>query len=214
VRRSLALAASGCLALAGIASACSTPDPGARVAAGQPDKAGFVGVRVPGDSSRDVAGVGEVLVKRCGSLDCHGATNRNMRLYGLNGARLSTRCDTTYSQARVDGGGVELEADGGPRLVEGPALEITTPDQCGRSTAAELEADYEAVIALEPTIMSDVVAKRADPGMLTVVRKGRGDEQHKGGTRITPGDPADRCLLGWLRGAPDSASCKAAVTAP
>lgn len=212
--RALVAVASLVVAASAVVAACSTADPDARVAAGQPDKAGFVGVRVPGSSRQNVVGVGEVLVARCGSLDCHGAANRNMRLYGLNGARLSKQCDPAYQQARDDGGTPLVAADGGPSLVELPSVPITTPDRCGYSTIAELEADYEAVIALEPTVMSDVVAKRADPGMLTVVRKARGDEQHKGGKRITPGDAADRCLLGWLRGAPDSASCQAALNAP
>jgi hypothetical protein len=36
----------------------------------------------------DFAPVGTFLIHRCGSLDCHGATGRNLRLYGREAARL------------------------------------------------------------------------------------------------------------------------------
>ncbi len=130
--------------------------------------------------------VAPVLVLRCGTLDCHGNEYRNMRLYGRYGRRLGTSCET---------------ADGG---VGAP---ITRPDSCGGSTKAEIDADYDAVVSVEPEITSQVAAKKADPGMLTFVRKARGNEHHKGGQRITPGDDADKCVLGWLRGAPDNDAC-------
>lgn len=176
-RLALALASLAIPLTAGVVVACSAPDPEARVKPTLPDRAAFTAVA-------------PVLVARCGSLDCHGSQNRNMRLYGLNGHRLGTTCDAP---------------DGGT------ALPLTRPDSCGKSTQAEIDADYEAVVSVEPEIMSQVAAKKADPGMLTVVRKGRGNEHHKGGQRINPGDDADKCFLGWLRGTPDDASCTRAI---
>ena len=71
-----------------------------------------------------------------------------------------------------------------------------------------MTATYEAVIGLEPEIMRDVVkAGGAGPERLTFLRKGRGDEAHKGHRRITPGDSSDRCITTWLAGAVDKAAC-------
>lgn len=58
--------------------ACSSPPSDARFVATPPDRASF-------------PVVAELLVHRCGSLDCHGMTSRNFRLYGYLGMRLSTR---------------------------------------------------------------------------------------------------------------------------
>lgn len=84
-----------------------------------------------------------------------------------------------------------------------------------QTTDAEADADFEAVVGLEPEIMREVVAsKGALAGKLTLVRKGRGQEAHKGGQRIAPGDSADTCLLSWLAGGVDTDACNAAVLAP
>ena len=140
--------------------ACSTPDTGARVDPVGPDKTTF-------------GPVAQMLERRCGSLDCHGETHRNMRLYGYGGLRRA------------------------------PTM---TPEQ--DMTAAETDADYDSVIALEPEKMADVVRERGTfPDRLTLVRKGRGTEDHKGGTRITPGDDADICLTTWLASATNTAAC-------
>lgn len=69
------------------------------------------------------------------------------------------------------------------------------------TTAAEHAANYQSFVALEPEKMADVAAsKGAKMGDLTVVRKGRGDEEHKGGKRIVAGDDADKCLVSWFNG--------------
>lgn len=84
-----------------------------------------------------------------------------------------------------------------------------------QTTDAESDADYEAVVGLEPEIMPEVVAsKGADADRLTLVRKATGLEAHKGGQRIAPGDSADTCLLSWLGGAVNTDACNAAVLAP
>lgn len=88
------------------------------------------------------------------------------------------------------------------------------PDQPVTSVA-EYDANYQAFLGLEPSVLRDVVAGGGlDATRLTVVRKGRGDEAHKGGSPITPGDAADRCILAWIRNAPDAAACAAAVKSP
>jgi hypothetical protein len=79
-------------------------------------------------------------------------------------------------------------------------------------TPAEIAQDYESVIGLEPEATSAVVAGAAPSG-LTLVRKPRGTEAHKGGTIWSQGDDSDTCLTGWLQGKPDPAACQRAVAA-
>lgn len=87
------------------------------------------------------------------------------------------------------------------------------PDSPPDITPAEVDADYDAVVGLEPTIMYRVVAEGGkDAGRLTFVRKGRGQEEHKGGQRIAPGDAADACVLSWLANAVDADACTSALT--
>ncbi|AKV02282.1 hypothetical protein AKJ09_08945 [Labilithrix luteola] len=97
----------------------------------------------------------------------------------------------------------------------GLRLDPTDRPDFPQTTDAEADADYEAVVGLEPEIMPEVVAsKGADANRLTLVRKATGQEAHKGGQRIAPGDSADTCLLSWLGGAVDTQACNAAVLAP
>ena len=122
------------------------------------------------------------VVHRCGSLDCHGSTYRNMRLFG-------------YGSARLDAN-------------QRPDLPITTGDD-------EVLADYDAVVGVEPEVFSHVIAdKGAGADRLTFYRKGRGLEHHKAGTKINAGDNADKCILSWLAGSVDVASCNLATAEP
>jgi hypothetical protein len=167
-RHSLArVAVAGAVLLAGAsvfgAGGCSAPDASARVDPIGPDAAQF-------------AYVAPVLSRRCGSIDCHGGTFRNMRIYGYGGLRLGAAA--------------------------------TSPDVPASLTAEEVTASYESVIGLEPEIMREVVKSGgANPERLTFVRKGRGDEEHKGHRRVTPGDSSDRCITTWLAGNVDTGAC-------
>lgn len=104
---------------------------------------------------------------------------------------------------------------------------------CGVATTdAEGQADYESLVSLEPEVMSEVVREKgAHPERLTLVRKARGTEKHKGGavfrdsTGVDGGDvmgcldackddptcPAacwgDRCLVSWIAGDVDVPAC-------
>jgi len=118
--------------------------------------------------------VASALLVTCGTLDCHGRPERNMRLFGNHAARLSPDDD--------------------------PGGAPTRPP--------EYDADYWSVIGLEPEAMDLVVRQHgADPERLSLIRKPRGTERHKGGTLMQPGDALDSCLRGWLRGSPDAAIC-------
>ncbi len=148
----------------GVIAACSTPATDGRFVETVPDRATF-------------EPVAKMLVDRCGTLDCHGTTFRNLRLYGSEGLR--------------------FEKDASPNLLPGYA-----------TTQAEIEQDYQSVVGLEPEIMSQVVSQRgAAPERLTLIRKGRGQEDHKGGSLMAVGDDRDTCLVSWLAGKTDTAAC-------
>lgn len=73
---------------------------------------------------------------------------------------------------------------------------------------AEVDQDYESVVGLEPEIMGAVVSSGgAHPDALTMIRKARGTESHKGGKIWNEGDDSDTCLVAWLSGKADAAAC-------
>jgi hypothetical protein len=170
--RNLLIVGSFLLLSTAAAVSCSSPDPSARIDPIGPDRTTF-------------EPVAKMLGRRCGTLDCHGSTYRNLRLYGYGGLRLDVN--------------LLPESDAG-------ANNITT---------AEVDADYEAVIGLEPEVMRLVVLDKGfAPERLTLVRKGRGTEDHKGEGPIKVGDDADRCLVSWLASATDTAACSRAAVQP
>jgi len=82
----------------------------------------------------------------------------------------------------------------------------------GATTDAEYEANYSSVIGLEPELLSAVVASGGQtPERLSLVRKARGAEAHKGGARLTPKDNADQCLTTWLASATNLDACTRAT---
>ena len=85
----------------------------------------------------------------------------------------------------------------------------------GPTTSDEMDADFRSLVALEPEILAAVMADGgARPERLTLVRKGRGTEHHKGGALVMPGDAQDLCLLGWLASAVDAVACADALKVP
>ena len=132
------------------------------------------------------AGPGLLLALRCGSIDCHGNAYRNMIIYGYQGVRLPL-ADPTAT----------------PNL---PGSADTTVD--------ELVADYHSVVGLEPEIMTAVVQDGgANPERLTMIRKARGTESHKGNQIWNEGDDSDVCVTSWLGGNLDKGACARAVMA-
>jgi hypothetical protein len=78
----------------------------------------------------------------------------------------------------------------------------------GTVSSVEIEANYQAVIALEPEVLALVLRDHGEnPERLTLVRKGRGSESHKGGAAIAVGSTSDRCILSWLSSALDETAC-------
>jgi hypothetical protein len=75
------------------------------------------------------------------------------------------------------------------------------------TTRAEYDASYRSIIGLEPEVLSFVVASALRPERLTMVRKARGIEKHKGGQLMLEGDPLDRCLVTWITHGLEDAAC-------
>jgi hypothetical protein len=121
------------------------------------------------------------LQKRCGTLDCHGQPGRPLRIYGQFGLRFPDDADN------VPGG--------------------------SGTTETEYLADFQAVIGLEPEQMSRVVADPTNnpPNTLTLVRKMRMEERHKGGQLVVPGDDGDTCVTSWLAGTTNYQACGTAA---
>jgi hypothetical protein len=154
----------GALGGGAVPLACSTPDSSARVNPIGPDATQF-------------KAVAPMLVRRCGSIDCHGSRFRNMRVYGYGGLRLGSN----------------------------------RPDRPERVTEEEARATFESVIGLEPELMRDVVSSGgANPERLTLLRKGRNEENHKGDRQLVRDDDADRCLTSWLANKVEEGACNRA----
>jgi hypothetical protein len=94
----------------------------------------------------------------------------------------------------------------------GLRLDPTGDPADGSTTPAEYNATYWAVVGLEPEIMTAVVRDQgANPERLSLIRKARGHERHKGGTQMQMGDDLDRCLTSWLSGTIATTNCRAAT---
>jgi hypothetical protein len=120
--------------------------------------------------------VSQVLERRCGTIDCHGVAARPLRIYGQSGLR---RPEAPESELVKNG---EYYTGG---LVA--------------TTDAEVESNYLAACGLEPEIMDRVIAGQAEVEELTLIRKPRLEEKHKGGRIWAAGSTqGDLCVKSWI----------------
>jgi len=85
----------------------------------------------------------------------------------------------------------------------------------GETTETEYEASYRSTVLLEPDAISAVLADDGEnPERLSLIRKARGHERHKGGTQMMEGDSLDRCLTSWLQNKTDVDACMNVSDAP
>jgi len=82
------------------------------------------------------------------------------------------------------------------------------------TSLAEYDASYWSIVGLEPEAMSKVVAEYFQLETLTLIRKARGIEKHKGGQLMSEGDLLDRCIVGWLIGAFEGETCDMVTQVP
>jgi hypothetical protein len=128
--------------------------------------------------------VADYLDHRCGTLDCHGQTGRNLRMWGCDGMRLD------------------------PSDIAGCVFgRPTTPDEY-EATYRSLVGLEPAVMS------AVVQGHAAHPELLTFVRKAIGTEAHKGGQLITQGDDQEKCIVSWLAGNTDRSACGKALNYP
>lgn len=82
------------------------------------------------------------------------------------------------------------------------------------TSEAEYQVSFLSLTSLEPEALDAVVRSGGlDPERLSLVRKARGSERHKGGTQMLPGDPLDRCILSFLAGRLDTDACTRVASA-
>jgi hypothetical protein len=113
---------------------------------------------------------------------------------------MQLHCGTLDCHGQV-GQDMRLYGQYGLRLIAtfDPLTEPTDP--------TEYDATYQAIVGLEPEAMSRVVQNRAPADSLSLIRKPSGIEGHQGGELFLPGDPLDRCILGWVTGTIDFTAC-------
>jgi hypothetical protein len=141
------------------------------------------------DSFRPVS---QVLERRCGTLDCHGIAARPLRIYGQSGLRKpeSPESDVVKTGEYYTGGLVA-------------------------TTDAEVEANYLAACGLEPEIMDKVIAAQLDVTDLTLIRKPRLEEKHKGGRIWASGSIlGDLCIVSWIQGEVNTEACRLELEKP
>jgi hypothetical protein len=179
-----------------------------------------IGVVGPPYSHESFQPIGDYLGTRCGTLDCHGQTGRNLRIYGCTGMRASADA-TPLSCASAT---TDEEYQDTYRSLVGlePQVMTTVYAGCSGSLASDGTAGYPPSVSCHPEL-------------LTFIRKARGLEAHKGGQLICvqspcpPGlpdpiplddaggplvDPQDVCLVSWLEGATDVTMCGLAFGIP
>lgn len=139
--------------------------------------------------------VSQVLERRCGTIDCHGDGARPFRVYGRTGLR---RPETEASY--LEGGGRDFSQyrTGG-----------TEP-----TSDAEVADNRLSACGVEPELMAGVVGGGEELAVLTLVRKPRLTESHKGGLVWPEGSSGDKCLTSWIEGTVDALSCNAELKRP
>lgn len=137
-------------------------------------------------SAVDFPVVSQLLERRCGTLDCHGQPGRSLRIYGRYGLRRPTK---TPQDGYVSGG-------------------------LAPTTAEEMNANLFSTCGVEPEKMAAVVAGSAKVDTLTVVRKPRLTEAHKGGRVFAAGTDGDKCFTSWIDGQVDLEACNRELVKP
>lgn len=127
--------------------------------------------------------------------------------FALVSGALGVHCGSLDCHGQV-GRSLRLYSQAGLRLEAYPSLVIPVSD-------AEVLADYQSVVSLEPEQLALVLRDHgADPERLTLIRKARGREHHKGGAQVVVGDVVDRCLVSWLADDVDMPACTEAGMLP
>ncbi len=179
------------LALAALAAGTALVAPGCL----SDEELGRAAIDCPSENGFRV--VSQVLERRCGTLDCHGDGSRPFRVYGRTGLR---RPETEASYAELYPGGADFTQyrTGGTEPTSDREVADNRLSACG----------------VEPELMAEVVAGDGELESLTIVRKPRLTESHKGGFVWKEGGQGDKCLTSWIHGSVDALSCTGEIKRP
>ena len=181
-----------------------------------------IGIDAPPFTDEEFHPVADYLGNRCGTLDCHGSTGRNFRVWGCEGMRFAQDADPSSCVNPT----TEAEYQATYRSLVGlePQLMTTVYGGCA-AAIADGGQEYPP-------------GDLCHPELLTFIQKARGAQAHKGGQLICvtppcadgipaqvpldgeggPGslyvDPQDVCLVSWLEGATDKHFCGLAFGIP
>jgi hypothetical protein len=164
--------------------------------------------------------VSAVLERRCGSLDCHGGLSRPLRVYGNAGLRRPEPELGTEECKLGDNCGDGRTCREGIGCVDSKIYDYAEYYSGGSigTTPTERLENWRSICGLEPELITVVYccsagegacpsfdyaancadAEDYDPERLTLVRKARLREKHKGAQIWGPGDAGDKCLTNWL----------------
>lgn len=180
----------------------------------------------PQDANDPFVLVSGVLERRCGSLDCHGGLSRPLRVYGNAGLRRPEPDLGTEECALGDDCGAGRTCKEGTGCVDSKIYDYAEYYSGGSiaTTPAERLDNWRSLCGLEPELMTVVYCcsvgegvcdgfdygascadpEDYDPERLTLVRKARLREKHKGAQIWGAGDAGDKCLTNWLAGRYDA----------
>lgn len=158
------------------------------------EELGATAIECPSETGFRV--VSQVLERRCGTLDCHGDGSRSFRVYGRTGLR-RPESEQSYLEAYPTGDFSEYRTGG------------TEP-----TSDAEVADNRLSACGVEPELIAAVVAGDAEVDSLTLVRKPRLTEAHKGGFVWKADGQGDKCLTSWILGSVDALSCTGEIKRP
>ena len=121
-------------------------------------------------------------------------------------ALLERRCGTLDCHGQI-GRPMRIYGEFGLRFVD----DAGNVPGGGPTTPTEYEANYQAVVGLQPALMTEVVQRNASPESLLLLRKPLQLERHEGGQVFTTGDVSYDCLTTWLAGNTSFSDCAQAL---
>jgi len=181
----------------------------------------------PADPGDAFVIVSEVVERRCGTLDCHGQPARPLRIYGNAGLRRpEPDLGTEECKSSNDCGGTGRTCSVGLGCIDSSITDYTQyyPGPGVGTTPSERIENWQTMCGIEPELFTVVYCcaagqgicngfdfaancdapEKFDPERLTLTRKARLREKHKGGLIWNEGDPGDVCLTNWITGAYDT----------
>jgi hypothetical protein len=177
-----------------------------------------IGIDAPPYSDQSFSVVGDYLGQRCGTLDCHGQSGRNLRVWSCTGMRLDSESNP---QSCIEPT-TEAEYEATYRSLVALEPQVMTTVYTGCAVTDGAAATYPP-------------GPSCHPELLTFIAKARGTESHKGGQLICVEPPCpdgippqvpldgdagplvdlqDVCLVSWLQGQTDVDACVTAATYP